>query len=208
MASSSDWIAQSDSAQTTTPAWMAALDVRDGFAVGTPFAPAVPDDGPTDQAPADEDPQPDEIATAFAEGEAAGRAAALAEAEQASAHHRTLRIAFRTFDQTVLDSLAADLADTVLALCAQVLGEAAVDREALLKRCSAAAERMGSVSSNAVLHLHPEDIAMLGEDALEGWKVEADPALERGSLRLASADGAVHDGPAAWRRAIETALKG
>ena len=118
------------------------------------------------------------------------------------------RIAFREFDQAALDSLAAELSDTVMALCGQVLGEAAVDGDGLLERCAAAAKRIGSAASHCALHLHPDDIALVGEDALGEWQVSADAALERGSLRLEGPDGAVRDGPAEWRRAIEAAVRG
>ena len=38
------------------------------------------------------------------------------------------------------------------------------------------------------------------------WQIVPDSTLERGSLRVESANGGVEDGPAVWRRAIGEAL--
>jgi len=57
-----------------------------------------------------------------------------------------------------------------------------------------------------LLRLHPDDITLLGAQLPEGLDVLADPALERGALRIESANGGVEDGPAHWRRAITEAL--
>ena len=45
-----------------------------------------------------------------------------------------------------------------------------IDREGLLTRCHAAARRIGGAAETLTLHLHPDDIAMLGDDALAGWR--------------------------------------
>lgn len=209
MASSSDWIEQVGKTSNATPGWLAAISDREGFVEGAPFA-ASPALWPVSQIrevrPSELDD--DAVTKAFAEGEAKGRAEAEAEAQAALAQQRALRLAFRQFDQAALDSLAAELAETVVSLCGQVLGECAIDRDALLERCTVAATRMGSAASQCALHLHPDDIALIGEEELGGWQVTADAALERGALLLEGSDGAVRDGPAEWRRAIEAAICG
>ena len=104
--------------------------------------------------------------------------------------------------------LAGDLADTVIALCDGVLGARTSDRDALMTRCQAAARRIGGAASALRLHLHPSDIEAIDPEALAGWSVIADSAIEAGGLMLEGPDGAVRDGPADWRRAIAAAVHG
>lgn len=213
MPNSSDWLGALADAGAPPPGWVALLgetqDFREALPgvveAGQPPAPeAMPEPAP---GPAP-DPAPDALAQAFAEGEAAGRAAALAEAEHHAARQRALRLAFRTLDAAASEVLAADLADTVIALCDRVLADHAADRAALLARCREAARRIGGAASGLRLHLHPADIESLGSEALEGWAVIADSAMEPGGLLLEGPDGAVRDGPADWRRAIAAAVRG
>ncbi|MFN4020607.1 MAG: FliH/SctL family protein [Erythrobacter sp.] len=211
MANSSDWLGWLARADAPPPGWLALLGAAPEFREALPGVIASPEPVATDKAPP---PAPvadlprDALAQAFAEGEAAGRAAALAEAEQHTARQRALRLAFRTLDEAASAVLADDLAATVIALCEGVLGDHAADRAALLARCHAAARRIGGAPATLRLHLHPDDIEHLGAQALEGWAVIADSALEPGGLLLEGADGAVRDGPSDWRRAIAAAVRG
>jgi len=148
------------------------------------------------------------LAKAHADGMAAGRAAAEADAAALAARQRALRLSFRALDEAASQVLADDLAATVMALCEGVLGDAAIDREGLLARCHAAARRIGGAADSLTLHLHPDDMALLGPDALTGWQVMPDAALERGTVLIESANGSVSDGPAEWRRAIAAAVRG
>ncbi len=193
--------------------WFEAVAGDAGFRAGAPFAAlADPVEPPAAAPPPDPaESESDALALAFAEGEAAGRAAALAEAEQARQHTHALRLAFRALDETALGVLAEELAATVKALCGQVMGDYAMDAAALAERCRAAATRLGGGWKDAVLHLHPDDLAGLAATgdggALDGWHIAPDPALERGSLMIEAPDGAVCDGPAEWRRALAEALR-
>lgn len=213
MANSSDWLAALADAGAPPPGWLAligeAQDFREllpGAAVaGEPPVPAaMPQPAPEPLA----DPAPDALAQAYADGEAAGRAAALAEAEHHAARQRALRLAFRNLDEAASAALAADLAETVIALCDSVLGAHATDREALIARCHAAAQRIGGAPAKLRLHLNPADIDSLGAQALDGWTVIADSTLEPGGLLLEGPEGAVRDGPEDWRRAIAAAVRG
>jgi flagellar assembly protein FliH len=217
MANSSEWIAllsQPDepSIPLGAPAgWLAALDQRGEFRPGAPFAKPAP-------APPDalSEPTPEEalaaaLAEARAEGEAEGRAAAHAESAAEDEHRRTLRLAFRTLDAAALDALAAQLAETVIALCGEVLQDWTPDPGALAARCRAAASLLAEAPAALALHLHPADIEALEDEApeaLAGWRVVPDPALARGALRLEGPNGAVRDGPEEWRRAIAEAVRG
>jgi flagellar assembly protein FliH len=221
---SSDWLGAfaaapdcADLAGDTAPGWLALLTEEDEDGSGhfreatllrgaEPPAPAPPP-APLPKAPAP-DPHAEALARARAEGEAAGRAAAEAEGEALARRQRALRLSFRALDEAALGVLADDLAATVLHLCEGVLGEAARDPEGLRQRCIVAARRIGGAAETLALHLHPDDIALLGEEALAALRVVPDPALEPGSVLIEGPEGSVSDGPAEWRRAIAASLRG
>ncbi len=206
MANSSDWIAAlQDSAQTNSsgPSWLESVGDSVGFVERYPTTPGNHQGASAEPGAV---PEQDAIAQAFAEGEAAGRAATEVESAKATEHQRKLRLAFRELDQAAIDALAGELSNTVLALCEQVMAAHAIDRDALAARCGEAAVRIGSVASDLTLRLNPQDLAMLGDDFADTWTVEVDATLERGNLRLESEDGAVCDGPREWHRAIAVAL--
>lgn len=210
----SDWMAAlaEPAAAADGPDWLGMLGSGAGFREASPFAGPEPEAPVPLPEPAPEEPEPDPhaeaIARAYATGEAAGRAAAVAEAEDRAARQRALRLNFRTLDEAAQGVLADDLAATVMALCDGALAGAAIDADGLLARCHAAARRIGGAAESLTLHLHPDDIGLLGDDALAGWRVVADAALERGSVLIEGADGSVSDGPAEWRRAIAAAVQG
>jgi flagellar assembly protein FliH len=191
------------------PGWLTLLGEGDAFreaAYGAaeraePAPPPKPD-------PVIADPLAEATARAFADGERVGRAAAEVEAEARAARQRALRLNFHALDEAAMAVLAEDLSATVMALCDGVLGEAAKDRAGLLARVDAAARRIGGAADTLALHLNPDDIALLGADALAGWRVIPDAALAPGSVLIAGADGSVSDGPAEWRRAIAAAVHG
>lgn len=210
MATSSDWLGALAEPLAPGPGWLAQLGSPRRSAGTMPFArnTATPEPEPAPESGPEVDPLEDALARAHAEGMAEGRALAEAEAEAQAARQRALRLAFRNLDETAMGVLADDLAATVVALCDGVLAGAAIDREGLLARCHAAAKRIGGAADGLALHLHPEDIALVGAEALEGWRVIADPALARGGLLIEGAEGTISDGPAEWRRAIAAAVRG
>lgn len=211
----SEWLGAFPMASSTgpivpVPGWLAALDPAahrcDGFRPALPFGTMqTPPPGRSD-APLPES-ETEALARAFAQGQAAGRAAAETEAADNAASQRALRLTFRALDEAAMGVLAEDLAATVMALAEGVLGEAAVDRDGLLARCTAAAQRIGGAAETLVLHLHPADIALIGPEALAGWRVLPDSAMTRGALRIEGPEGAVSDGPEDWRRAIAAAVR-
>jgi flagellar assembly protein FliH len=224
MANSSDWVGAFAAApdpevlpEEAAPGWLALMgageganwgrDFREAPVFRAPEEPAPPP--PPDPVPEVEQPDPhaEALALAYADGLAAGRAAAEAASEARGARQRALRLTFRALDEAAMDVLADDLAATVLHLCEGVLGDAARDPDALRERCIAAARRIGGAADTLVLHLHPDDIALLGEAALDGMRLVPDPALEPGSVVIEGAEGTVSDGPAEWRRAIAAALR-
>jgi len=220
MANSSDWVGafaaapDPDTVGEAEPGWLALIGAGEGAGFreaplfGAPEEPAPPP--PADPVPEgwEPDPHAEALARAYADGVAARRAAAEAEGAARSARQRALRLAFGALDEAALATLADDLAATVSALCEGVLGEAARDPDGLLARCRAAARRIGGAAETLSLHLHPDDIALIGAAVLDGWRVVADAALEPGSLVIEGPDGSVCDGPAEWRRAIAAAVRG
>lgn len=210
MANSSDWLGvlTAPETQAAQPGWMSLLGEPEGFREAFPFGTLESRAAAPELSVSAPDPTEAAITRAFAEGQAAGRAAAEAEIQAAATRQRALRLSFRALDEAARDVLADDLAATVMALCDGALAGCAVNREALLARCHAAAQRIGGAADTLTLHLHPDDIASLEAAALAGWKLAPDPALERGSVLIESADGAVTDGPAEWRRAIAAGLRG
>jgi flagellar assembly protein FliH len=213
MASSSDWFgaragADPANGESAAPGWLALLGEGGAFRQALPFAGAdIPAPEPAPEPPAP-DPLAEACARAHAEGVAAGRAAAMAEAEERAGRQRALRLAFRTLDEAALAVLVEDLAATVAALCEAVLADAASDRSGLLARCEAAARRIGGAPDALALHLHPDDIALLGADGLAGWRIVPDAGIERGGVLIEGPEGTVSDGPAEWRRAIAAAVRG
>ncbi|MFU7529344.1 FliH/SctL family protein [Qipengyuania sp. ASV99] len=220
MLNSSDWFAAlhepEGSVEAKAPDWIDQLTQPGGFVEGGPFgrlgererqtAPA-PEMSPA-ATPAHNLPEPDPLAEAFARGEAAGRAAAAAEHTAVQDQQRALRLSFRELDQTAMDSLAGELAETVIALCEQALSEFVPEPGQLLKRCHAAARRLGSAAQDCALHLNPADIDALARETRDNWRVVADDTIARGGLKFETSDGSISDGPSEWRRAIATALRG
>jgi flagellar assembly protein FliH len=157
-----------------------------------------------------EEPQEDPETRAFAAGYAQGAAdaeAAFAEALAAQEAARAkLELAFGRLDADLTRELEARLRDTVLALCAPLLGEYAADPEALAARVKTAAAMLARAGDERVIRLHPEDLALLAARLPEDWHFEPDPALERGGLRIEGTAGGVEDGPATWQRALSDAL--
>lgn len=91
--------------------------------------------------------------------------------------------------------LALLLAETVDRLVRQLVGEVDVDPVLLLSRAKAAAALLGSEAGAAKMRLHPQDVPLVSEAGL-AVAVEADPALERGAIRIETATGWIEDSPA------------
>ncbi|MBV7258928.1 FliH/SctL family protein [Erythrobacter crassostreae] len=217
MASSSDWIAalagapQEDAAEM--PGWIAALGESRGFQEGMAFRAPSATSAPQHAVGENTNAEPvteeiDALEQAFADGEAAGRAAAQAEIEATASRQRDVRLAFRALDQAAMDAFAESLSETVISLCEQVLDASAINKHGLSGRVQEAAKALGAAPEHCALHLNPADIEMLGTAAPQGWVLNPAEDVPRGSLRLESGDGLVHDGPDQWRRAIAEALRG
>lgn len=153
---------------------------------------------------------PDPLAAAWEQGYAAGaaeaRATAAVEAASADAARHRIESALARLDADALDQFRQRLRATVLALCEAVLADAARDPATLARRVEAAAAMFARAADERVIRLNPEDLALIHARLPEDWHCEPDPTVERGALRVESAQGGVEDGPAQWRRALEEAL--
>ena len=96
--------------------------------------------------------------------------------------------------------------DAVNALCEAAIAPMMLDKTALAARVVRAAGMLARADDERVLRLHPDDLKLVGKRLPEGLDVVPDPALERGALRVETANGGVEDGPAHWRAAIAEAL--
>jgi flagellar assembly protein FliH len=189
-------------ADRTAPDWIGALSASRGF---------VPDPG-LHSLGQSTGPDPEDTATvealaqAYAQGEAAGRAAATAEWEAKLEIGADLGRVLTRFDAAARRAIQLRLAETVATLCEQVIKPHLIDRTSIESRCDEALRWIDGGPERLQLHLHPDDINMLGEDRLAVWNLAPDPSLPRGSLLLEGPEGLVSDGPDEWRRAIAGAL--
>jgi flagellar assembly protein FliH len=162
-----------------------------------------------DMSPAPEVPV-DPVTQAWDEGFAAGHAeasaAALASAEADAAAHGAITLSLARLDAALAEELRQKLMVTVEALCEAAIAPLALDKAALTARVERAAGMLARADDERVLRLHPDDFKLVARHLPAGLEVLTDPALERGSLRVESANGGIEDGPAHWRRAIAEAL--
>ncbi len=91
-------------------------------------------------------------------------------------------------------ALAAMLSQAVLRLVGQIMGEVAVDEALLAERCAAVAACIDPDDAKSVLEVNPADLPLIEPQGL-GVQLAPNPSLSRGSVRLATADGWIEDGP-------------
>ena len=90
--------------------------------------------------------------------------------------------------------LSTMLYATVVRLVEQIVGEVEIDLERLVDRCDTVAAFIESNQDKSALHLHPDDVALLEGETI-GVPMVADKSMQRGCVRLETADGWVEDGP-------------
>ncbi|MEQ1499547.1 MAG: FliH/SctL family protein [Novosphingobium sp.] len=153
----------------------------------------------------------DPVAQAWDDGYGAGQAeanaAAVAAAHDSAAAHSAITLALARLDSQLAEELRQKLFVTVEALCEAAIAPLALDKAALAARVQRAAAMLSRADDERVLRLHPDDLDLVAKQLPADLEVLADPALERGALRVESANGGIEDGPAHWRRAIAEALE-
>ncbi|MFB0872952.1 MULTISPECIES: FliH/SctL family protein [unclassified Sphingobium] len=121
------------------------------------------------------------------------RVTAQAQAEEGEAQAR-LAEALELLAPAPSGMLSTMLSATVVRLVEQIVGEVEIDMERLVQRCDTVAAFIESNQDRSALHLHPDDVELLKNEAI-GVPMVADKAMQRGCVRLETADGWVEDGP-------------
>jgi len=184
---------------------LAQLRGRGGFARDPRFATML---APT---PDDAGVQSDPIAEAYQRGYSEGAAQAEAravEAERERDHCRAaIELAFARFDEESAADLRERLRQTVMALCEEAIMPHALDVDGLAVRIERATAMLHRAQDERRVLVHPDDLTLVEGRLPAGLKIEADPGIERGGLRIETADGGIEDGPAQWRRILAEAFR-
>lgn len=204
----------------------AAADVgsigRRGFEEPVPvtprhFSPADPTANPTEgwdpfvaEAPSAAAGFVDPVAAARDAGYAEGRAAALAEVEEARAREAALLeqvsqalAAGAHFDR---ERMAGHLRQTVLHLVQRMIGESGVAPDVLAGRIAAAVDLLADGAESALLRLHPDDVPLVQGKLPATIFPVGDPHVARGSFVIESASTIVEDGPEIWLEQLALAI--
>ncbi|ATY33016.1 FliH/SctL family protein [Sphingomonas psychrotolerans] len=181
------------------------------------FSPADPGTNPTEgwdpfvaEAPASPVSFTDPIAAAREAGFAEGRAAALAEVEEARAREAALLdqvsaalAAGAHFDR---ERMAGHLRQTVLHLVQRMIGDAGVAPDILAARITAAVDLLADGAESALLRLHPDDVPLVQGKLPTTIFPVGDPHVTRGSFVIESASTIVEDGPEIWLEQLAHAI--
>jgi flagellar assembly protein FliH len=152
------------------------------------------------------DPVAEAYQAGFAEGAAMARASECDRQAAESSERRAIELAFARFDSESAALLQDRLRDAVAAICQRMAGEIALDPERLAARVEAASALLRRRHDQRLVRLHPADLAMIAGLTPAGLRIEPDPSLARGQLRVETEDGGVEDGPEQWRAALAEAL--
>ncbi|WP_278392683.1 FliH/SctL family protein [Sphingobium yanoikuyae] len=150
------------------------------------------------RAPIHAEPETDPIDEAHMAGFSQGfeegyRAAGEDQANEIEARNR-LTAALEMLAPAPSGSLSTMLSATVVRLVEQIVGEVQIDLDRLTQRCEAVAAFIDDSSDKSALHLHPDDVALLEGEQI-GVSLVSDKSMQRGCVRLETADGWVEDGP-------------
>lgn len=140
------------------------------------------------------DPVEQAAQEAFLQGFQEGERLAREAAERDNDARAELAAALGRMAQAGEGELARLLSEAVIRLVAQIIGETPIDPETLKARCAAVAACVDNDETRAVLEVNPEDLPLLEMEHM-AVTLAANPDLRRGSVRLATADGWVEDGP-------------
>ena len=153
----------------------------------------------------------DPVATARAAGYDEGVAAALAEVAANMDRDRALfdgLVAAINDDRRIdRDRLAGHLRQTVMHLVRQMVGEAEIDADLLVRRVAMAAGMLADDAESAVLRVNPEDLPLLEGRLPDNIFAAGDPAVERGHFVLESSATIVEDGPEFWLDQLASAIE-
>lgn len=147
---------------------------------------------------------------AFSEGYARGYDDAMAQAQIQAQQDDTARARIETAFERLAETdelrLEQRLRETILALCEHVLAPLAADPDALMNRISKALALLRRTEDERIVRLHPDDLSLVAARLPDTMKVDPDPTLMRGELRVETTEGGLEDGPEQWRRVLSEAL--
>jgi flagellar assembly protein FliH len=134
-----------------------------------------------------------------------GRMAAAQEWEDERSAMLTLIAAAQALQPEPSEELAALIAETVLLLVSDIVGQVEVDRDGLLRRAKRAAAQIGECDNARVLLAHPQDVALLA-DANLSLTIMADPLAEPGSIRIDCSPGWIEHGTSIYLDSLRSEL--
>ncbi len=140
------------------------------------------------------DPVEQAAQEAFVQGFQEGERVAREAAELDNAARVDLAIAIELIAKSGEGTLATMLSQAVIRLVSQIIGDVPIDEDVLRTRCEAVAACIDSDDAKTVLEVNPEDLPLLDMTQM-GVALAARADLPRGSVRLATAEGWVEDGP-------------
>ena len=159
--------------------------------------------------PAEPDIDLEEVA--FEAGRAQGRLEALETARREEADRDAARgqieLAFARMNEDALLQLRDRLRQTVLALCEEAIVPLAIDADGLVLRVERAAAMLRRAQDEKRVLLNPTDFDLVAARLPAGLDCAPDAGVERGALRIETADGGVEDGPGQWRRILAEAFR-
>lgn len=155
----------------------------------------------------DTDPVAEAYARGFADGSALARDEALQAERERDAARAAIELAFARFDEASAAALAERLRQTVHALCEEAVLPLALDPAGLVARIEAAVTLLRRSQDERRVLVNPVDLPLIEGRLPEGLTVEADASVERGALRIETADGGIEDGPTHWRRILAEAFR-
>ena len=157
-----------------------------------------------------EDTEPDPAEAAFEHGFSEGKAAAEAHwldvLKQREEEFSRLVGTLDFLARSEVEVMADRFHQAVLQLCEEAVLPLALDTEGLAKRSRAAANMLRREADDKILKLHPDDAPLVAPILAPDLKVEADPSVERGGLRIDTEDGGIEDGPSLWRQRLIEAI--
>lgn len=198
------WVGDAAATATRVPPWVRQGDVEQ-FRPWNMASGGLPSISHPDHDPIRIHDSADLQATAFAQGFEEGRNAVEEMVAEERAGIAALAASLEVLKPQPSQALAMLLSETVERLVRQIMGTVEIDRDTLIERAEKAAELIGEEAGPMRLRLHPEDLELLSDAALD-TPLLADHNLPRGTIRLENDEGWIEDGPEARLERLRAAL--